>query len=242
MPTIKLQGTEFAFSVLPPESASDEYFVKTKLVVKNEVINYEEIGERLSIAETEELICLMARMLAGAFLKNYSFSSEKSGFAVDFYPFAQDGEQFDRTRLREEDCVMAIRILFKGKDGKFLSGVYTLLLHREEIKSFLNGLESEFNAYYRATAPEHGKYLFAGVSPLGYHGCKYWYLDPTKTCKTGEYVWVRMGRRNIEQIVYVDEARYFDDDNAPYAPSRVKQILRKATQDELKFLTEQVDE
>ena len=236
MPTIKLQGTEFSFSVLPPNGDWDGYWVKTKIVVKNEVVNYEEVGERLSFSELEELACLTARLLAGAFSKEYSFSVEKPGFAVDFYPFEKDGEQVDRTRLREEDCVMAIRMLFKDKAGKLLSGVYTLLLHRAEIKEFLQGIQDELNAHYRPLTQTSGKYLFAGVSPLGYRGCKYWYLDPTKTCKTGEYVWVRMGRHNTEQIVYVDEARYFDDQDAPYDPARVKQVIRKATEKEILLL------
>ncbi|MBR2341641.1 MAG: hypothetical protein IKA72_04465 [Clostridia bacterium] len=236
MPTIKLQGTEFSFSVLPQDKTGDKFLVKTKLAVKNAVIDYEEISERLSFSEAEEFTCLMARLLAGAFSKEYSFNVERPGFAVDFYPFEKEGEKMDRARLRKEDCVMAIRILFKDKAGQLLSGVYTLLLHRAEIKSFLQGFEAELNAHYRSSALKKGKYLFAGVSPLGYHGCKYWYLDPTKSCKTGEYVWVQMGRHNTEQIVYVDEARYFNDDNAPYDPSRVKQVLRKATEKEIRLL------
>ncbi len=238
MPTIKLQGTEFCFSVLPPSNDWDGFSVKTKLVIKNDVINYEEIGERLSLAEAEELTCLIARLLAGAFSKEYNFTAEKPGFAIDFYPYEKEGEEVDRERLRKEDCVIAIRLLFKGKNGKLLSGVYTLLLHRAEIKSFLEGFQEELNAHYRMLQPQSGKYLFVGVSPLGYRGCKYWYLDPSKTCQTGEYVWVRMGRRDREQMVYVDEARYFDDENAPYDPSRVKQVLRKATKKETTLIKE----
>lgn len=236
MSTIKLQGTEFSFSVLPPNSNWDGYWVQTKISIKNEVVNYEEISERLSLSELEEFACLTARLLAGAFSKEYSFSVEKPGFAVDFYPFEKDGEQVDRTRLRKEDCVMAIRMLFKDKAGKLLSGVYTLLLHRAEIKTLLQGIQDELNASYRPIAQKKGKYLFVGVSPLGYRGCKYWYFDPTKTCKTGEYVWVCMGRHNTEQIVYVDDARYFDDEDAPYDPARVKQVLRKATEKEIQLL------
>lgn len=241
MPTIQLQGTEFSFLVLPP-SDSDGFMVRTKLVIKNEAINYEEISERLSFAEAEELVCLMARMLAGATSKEHTFNAENAGFAVDFYPYANTVEKVDRTRLRKEDCVMAVRILFKGKGGKLLSGVYSLLLHRAEIKSFLEGFEKELNAHYQSDKQQSGKYLFAGVSPLGYHGCKYWYLDPTKTCKAGDYVWVRMGRHNLEQIVYVDDARYFDDDTAPYDPTRVKQVLRKATSEEQSAITDLADE
>jgi hypothetical protein len=111
-----------------------------------------------------------------------------------------------------------------------------LLLHRAEIKVLLQGIQDELNASYRPIAQKKGKYLFVGVSPLGYRGCKYWYLDPTKTCKTGEYVWVCMGRHKTEQIVYVDDARYFDDEDAPYDPARVKQVLRKATEKEIQLL------
>ena len=78
-----------------------------------------------------------------------------------------------------------------------------------------------------------GKYAFAGVSPLGAEGCNYWYLDESKALKKGDYVWVRMGRHDLEQIVYVDDVRYYDEETAPYEPERVKKVLRKATDDEL---------
>ena len=42
-----------------------------------------------------------------------------------------------------------------------------------------------------------------------------------------------MGRRNIEQVVYVDSVKYFEEENAPYSPQRVKQVLRKATKEEI---------
>ena len=79
---MKLQGTEFCFSVLPPNGDWDGFSVKTKLVIKNDVIHYEEIGERLSLAEAEELTCLIARLLAGAFSKEYSFTAEKPSSVV----------------------------------------------------------------------------------------------------------------------------------------------------------------
>ena len=241
MATIKQDGTEFTFSVLPPDPNWDGHWVKTRIAVKNEYINYEEISERLTVAETEQFLCLTARLLAGAFGKGYSFFSEKSGFVVDFYPYTEDGEEVDRTRRRQEDCIMAIRTLFKGKEGKFLAGIYTSLFHRAEIKTFLKELTAEFNEAYPSTSTD-GKYLFVAVSPLGYRECKYWYLDATKTVRKGDYVWVRMGRRNTEQIVYVDEARYFDDETAPYDPLQVKQVLRKATSEEQETITDLVDE
>ena len=67
----------------------------------------------------------------------------------------------------------------------------------------------------------------------GYKGCNYWYLDPSKKVKAGDYVWARMGKHNTEQIVYVDSVRYCTEDTAPYDPLRVRKILRKATIEEL---------
>jgi hypothetical protein len=45
-----------------------------------------------------------------------------------------------------------------------------------------------------------------------------------------------MGRHNTEQIVHVDSVKYFSDDDAPFPPARVKQVLRKATPKEIKKL------
>ena len=56
----------------------------------------------------------------------------------------------------------------------------------------------------------------------------------------GEYVWVRMGKRDIEQIVYVDNIRYFNETNAPYEPFRVKRVLRKASEEEVKEAKKQL--
>ena len=72
-----------------------------------------------------------------------------------------------------------------------------------------------------------------GVSPLGYEGCNYWYLDESGAVKKGDFVWVRMGRRNLEQIVTVDSVRHFGGENAPYEPSSVKRVLRIATDEEV---------
>ena len=158
---------------------------------------------------------------------------ERSGLGVDLYPYTNGLEEVSRQERRENDCVMAIRLLLKGSDGLFLGGVYSFLLHRKEIEKFATELQTEFDEAYSNSLYKEDKYLFVGVSPLGYKGCNYWYLDLTKTTKAGEYVWVRMGRHNTEQIVYVDSVRFFDDDSAPYDPAHVKQVLRKATSSEI---------
>ena len=130
---------------------------------------------------------------------------------------------------------MVIRLLLKSKDGKtFFGSVHSFLFHKKEIEFFAQKLREEFDENYAQRLHGTGKHLFVGVSPQGYKGCNYWYLDPSDSTLAGDYVWVRMGRHNTEQVVYVDSVKRFDDDSAPYDPATVKQVLRKATNKEIK--------
>lgn len=76
------------------------------------------------------------------------------------------------------------------------------------------------------------EYLYVGVSPEGRYGYNYWYIDEEKKTREKTYVWVTMGKRNIEQIAYVDSVRYCKANEAPYPPEKTKRILRQATDEE----------
>ena len=76
-------------------------------------------------------------------------------------------------------------------------------------------------------------YCFVGVSPLGRRGRNYWYIDDEQRTLPNTYVWVRMGRRNEEQLVYVDSVQYCTAANAPFAIEKTKRILRQATEEEI---------
>ncbi len=234
MATVDLQGTSFSLSILPTKKKEG---IKTKIAVENEYLQYEDEGEYFTIEELEDLLSVGSRLLAGGYEKEYSLSFYRAGLAVDFYAYTREGRAVSRAERRENDCVMAVRFLFRSPDKKqFLDGVYTLLFHREQIELFLKELRAEFMKNVAHRIPGRGKYAFVGVSPLGYVGCNYLYFDPTKKVKAGEYVWVRMGRHNTEQIVCVDSVRYYGDEDTPYNPKTVKQILRKATKEEIKNL------
>lgn len=77
-----------------------------------------------------------------------------------------------------------------------------------------------------------GKVLYVGVSPKPYYGCNYWYVDELGKTKPKTYVWVKMGRHDTEQIVYVDSVRWCNIDKAPYPYDKAKRILRQTTKDE----------
>ena len=80
---------------------------------------------------------------------------------------------------------------------------------------------------------ENYDYLYVGVSPKGQYGCNYWYIDEEKQTKENTYVWVNMGRRNTEQIVYVDSVRYCNANDVPYPTEKTKRVLRQATEEEI---------
>ena len=234
MARVDIKGTSFSLSVLPIKLLSEALWAKTEIIIENEYVQYKDVGEYILREELEQWIVAMCRLLAGGYATEYSLAFEKAGIAVDFYPYTEDGNEASRQARRENDCVMAIRLLMHSKDKKrLLGGVYSLLLHRQDIEAFAAKLREEYDAVFKKTKQEKGEFLFVGVSPRGYHGCNYWYLDPTKSVQAGDYVWVRMGRHNIEQIAYVDDVRYCSEETAPYNPSKVKQILRKATDEEL---------
>lgn len=233
MPSIDLQGTNFSFRVLP--ESKNENFINAEVEIVNEYLSYKRICSDMTFEEMEEWLFAMSRLLAGAYGIECNLSFENAGIAVDLYPYTDNGRAVERAERREKDCVMIVRLLLKSSDGKsFLGGIHSFLFHRKEIEDFCIKLREEFDKYYAQRGHGMGKYLFVGVSPQGYKGCNYWYLDPSDSIVAGDYVWVRMGRHNTEQVVYVDSVRRFDEQTAPYDPSAVKQVLRKATEKEIK--------
>ncbi len=234
MATVVIKNTKFTFSVLCTEEASP-FWARVKIAVCNEYIAYEELYDDITVAEVEEFLFSASRLLAGGYGTEYSLYFERAGIAVDLYPYTKAGKPTPREERRLHDCVMAVRILLRSKQkSSFLGGVVTLLFHRAEIENFLKALRKEYeeNLFHRVHGT--GEYAFVGVSPLGYVGCNYLYLDERKEANKGDYVWVRMGRHNTEQIVYVDGVFRYDEGNAPYPLQTVKRILRKATDEEVK--------
>ena len=233
MPSIDLQGTNFSLRVLPENG--NKNFINVEIEIINEYLSYKHLCSNMTFEEMEEWLFAMSRLLAGAYGKECNLSFEKAGIAVDLYPYTDNGKAVERIERREKDCVMIVRMLLKSSKGKsFLGGIHSFLFHKKEIEVFSGKLREEFDKYYAQRGHGMGKYLFVGVSPQGYKGCNYWYLDPSESTHKGDYVWVRMGRHNTEQVVYVDSVRRFDDESAPYDPSAVKQVLRKATEKEIK--------
>ena len=233
MPTVTLQETKFGLSILPIKFLAGDFWARTEISIENEFIKYKQAEKKISSADLEDWIFAMFRLLAGAYKREYTLSFEEAGIAIDLYPHTENGNPVSREERRKRDCVMAIRLLMRSDKGGFLGGVYTLLLHREEIAVFASELRKEYDEIFVKRVHGIGKYMFVGVSPLGYTGCNYWYFDPSGKSKTGGYVWVTMGSHNTEQIVYVDSIRYFNEKTSPYPVDRVKQVLRVATKDEL---------
>lgn len=233
---LNFEGTTLSISIYPPASNADGSWVKIGLGIENEYIRYhDEI--KISFADLDGWITAAFRLLAGAYKGEYSLALEGTGLAVDFYPYTDGNREISREERRSHDCVMAVRMLMRSADKKrFLGGVYTFLAHKEETARFAEEMRRALDEYYGCFADGKGEYLYAGVSPMGYRYCSYWYLDESKSVKPGDFVWVRMGRHNTEQIVTVDRVGYYDAETAPFPPEHVKRVLRKATQEEIEEL------
>lgn len=79
---------------------------------------------------------------------------------------------------------------------------------------------------------EDGEYLYVGVSPKGQYDCNYWYIDEAKQTQADTYIWVKMGPKDKEQLVYVDSVRYCNADEVPYPIEKTKRVIRQATEEE----------
>jgi hypothetical protein len=233
MPKINVSGTLFTLNILPPNLFGKGFWAKTEIAIENEYVSYRKINKRFTRDELEHWIFTICRFLAGAYARSYTLNFETVGLTAVFVPYEAEGGEATREELRRNDCVMVLRFPMLTNEDKTLGGAFSILLHREELKEFVNGLRAEFDAAYEKFEPKKGKYCYVGISPLGYEGCNYWYLDKTNSVKKGDFVWVRMGRHDTLQIAFVDRVRYFDDETVPYDPERLKQVLKKATPKEL---------
>ncbi len=234
MPTVELQGTALCCEILPSKLSEGWDRVRLRLHVKNEYLDYQDVHRTILLQDMEEWITAMHRLIAGAYAKEYNLVFENAGLAIDLYPYQNKDGKASRVERRENDSVMAMRILMRSSDKRtFLGGVYTLIFHKAELAAFAKGLRQEFYRAYSGLLKGSGELSFVGVSPLGCEGCSYWYLDESKAVKQGDYVWVCMGKHRLEQIVLVDQIRLFTEENAPYDPKRVKRILRLATAEEV---------
>ncbi len=232
MATIEQQGTSFSFSILPLGLLSRGFWAKTEVSIENEFVSYKNVCEEITREEVEEWIFNMFRLLAGGYGKERNVSFQKAGIAIDLYPHTENGEEVSREERRKRDCVMAIRLLMRTKNT-FLGGVYSILLHRKEIEIFAETLLEEWKRAFSRFEKIRGKYLCVGVSPQGYKGCHYWYVDEKKKTSAGDYVWVTMGRHKTRQIVYVDSVRFCDEDTVPCDMEYIKKIERIATDEEV---------
>jgi len=79
------------------------------------------------------------------------------------------------------------------------------------------------------------KILYVGVSPKPYFGCNYWYVDESGLTKPKTFVWVKMGRHDTLQMVYVDSVKWCKLEKVPYDYNRAKRIIRQATNEEMEI-------
>lgn len=159
----------------------------------------------VSYREIDRFLISMRRFLAIAYTDAYQMSV--AGVVADFRP--------------------------NNKEIVFQFDGLPVQIREREIDIISRELRSELDLLIPNNGNAKGKYRFVGVSPRGYRGCYYWYLDCMDQIQPGEYVWVKMGRHNTEQVVFVDGVLLCNDNDAPYDINLVKRVLRRATEKEI---------
>ena len=95
--------------------------------IVNNSVKYFDTDVVVVRAELEAWCFEMRRFLAGAYTKERSLLFEGAGFSVDFF-VSEDVEKKTRQQRREEDCIMAVRLLMRSKDkSSYMGGVYTYI-------------------------------------------------------------------------------------------------------------------
>ena len=95
---------------------------------------------------------------------------------------------------------------------------------------------------YNTPNTDHGRdtiplRVFKKISGITYQPLKrfiisYWYIDEEKQTQADTYIWVKMGPKDKEQLVYVDSVRYCNADEVPYPIEKTKRVIRQATEEE----------
>ena len=252
---LQLNGTEVEFSIL---SSSGRDWVDIRFLVTTDNIRFEKAGAYLTRNELEKFLSVTDFLLKGKIVRKYSLNWKKLGLKIVFVPNAEIGLMCPEER-ELATCQMQFEIFTRNKDtGLWNATSVVVRLARVEIEKLLDGLLQEyivafgkpqekdkFSYFHNKETEEQpliaetgtaqsdeGAYLYVGVSPRGSVGCNYWYVDEEKRTQANTYVWVTMGRRNTEQIVYVDSVRYCNASDAPYPINKTKRVLRQTTQEE----------
>lgn len=229
MATVTLKGTTFTFAVQEKPKFWDNYTLIVKIAVKNEFVHYE-TERHCNFFDVEDALFCMFRLLAGGYRKEQSLRLEGANAILHFNPDIEEGVELTREYLRSRNSTLAFNLLFYSeRERNTLGGVYSFLIPKTALRLFADSIKTELQPYADVISKRRGKYMFVGVTPQGYKGCNYWYLDPEKKTEPNTFVWVKMGRAQTLQLVYVDNVRYFNDEDAPYSVDAVKRIERQAT-------------
>ena len=234
MASVTVRGTTFSFSPKKKPLLWDGYFLNVSISVENEFIHYKNTKNRCAFDEVERLYFSLHRLIAGGYRTEPCFRIEGAYMSIAIDPGVENAEHCSREQLRSADYTVTISmVMHSPKAETSMGGAYTIVLHREDIIAFANGLQEDLAEYEVALSKRHGKYLFVGVSPQGYKGCNYWYFDPTNKTELHTFVWVKMGNHKTLQLVYVDSVRRYNGYNTPCDPNGPKRVLKQATEEEI---------
>lgn len=232
MVSITANGSTIHFIISKKPLLWDGSSVGVTIAVQNETVTYTSAPTRCDFEDLENLLYNIYRLIAGGHRKRKQTRVEGIDGWFIFDPIV-DGDYGYPSRefLRAQPFKMDMRLVLSSKREQF--GEFAFSVDKEQLKVFAYQLNEELSPYLRALSKCHGKYMFVGVSPQGYKGCNYWYFDPEKKTQPNTFVWVKMGRNETLQLVYVDSVRRFNEYSAPCSIDTKKRVLKQANEEDI---------
>ena len=185
--------------------------------------------------------------------RKYDCSEIAENFAEDFYGKFATADLFsamsDVTYGRKRDY--KITIDYRAGASRVIEGRFDkeglpqdFGIFAEFVGKMIHGFPDSWEIwnpdFYDRPRYGEGEYIFCSVI-FDEGGQKYYYLTEDKTIEEGDVVFVPVGPENHVIPGVVTDIEYFTGEDAPYPLEKVKNIIRKATEAEMKIDMDEID-
>ncbi len=185
--------------------------------------------------------------------REYDFSEFEETFAKDFYAGFDASDLFTTGSETVPGKRKDYEITIDYRDGisRFMTGRFDkeglprdFGVLAKFVKKMIRGFPETWEIwnpdFYDRPRYGEGEYIFCSVI-FDEGGQKYYYLTEDKTIEEGDVVFVPVGPENHVIPGVVTDIEYFTGEDAPYPLEKVKNIIRKATEKEMKIDMDEID-
>ena len=194
--------------------------------------------------------------LMGKLTKKYKFGNTEENFAEDFYAkfdtsdlFPDTGDDLSQDNpeetSRKRGLSYKIMIDYRNGPSRILKGRFDkvglptdfgifMKAVREKLRGFSEASEIMNPDFYERPRYGEEEYIFCSVI-FSKGGKKYYYLTDDETIDVDDTVLVPVGPENRAAPAVVVDIEYFMGEEAPYPIEKIKKIIRKCTEKDMKM-------